>query len=122
MGQDYVLSFTLVPLIPIQETEAWMLADTVLLKEQIGTKEEDTTLGIHRQPESVANPKEVIENAIRLAHQSTTKRRRCNLVIGDLYGIMGVSIDLEKLEKLSAYQDFKNNIRQVFRQRNILSI
>jgi hypothetical protein len=110
----------LVAIVPIQETEAWMLADKELLKSEIGTDKTDTELNIQRQPESFANPKEIIENAIRIARADLTKKKRANLSIGDLYIPIGAEIDLEKLETLSSYQDFQENVREAFRKMNLL--
>jgi hypothetical protein len=110
----------LVAIVPIQETEAWMLADKELLKSEIGTDKTDTELNIHRQPESVANPKEIIENAIRIARADLTKKKRANLSIGDLYIPIGTEIDLEKLETLSSYQAFQENVHEAFRKMNLL--
>ncbi|WP_445082164.1 hypothetical protein [Candidatus Marithrix sp. Canyon 246] len=110
----------LVAVVPIQETEAWMLADKELLKKEINTDETDIKLGIHRAPESIANPKEVIENAIRVTRKNLTKKRRRNLSISDLYLPIGQGMDLKKLESLASYQDFKENIKKAFRKLNLL--
>lgn len=109
----------LIPIVPIQETEAWLLADKDLLKKQIGTDKSDNDLGINREIESIANPKEVIQEAIRIARQDLTKKRRNDLNITDLY-IIGSEIEIDKLEKLSSFQDFKENVRNAFRQLNLL--
>jgi len=110
----------LVAVVPIQETEAWMLADKELLKKEINTNETDIKLGIHRAPESIANPKEIIENAIRVTRKNLTKKRRRNLTISDLYLPIGQSMDLKKLESLPSYQDFKENVKKAFRKLNLL--
>jgi hypothetical protein len=110
----------LVALVPIQEIEAWMLADKELLKREIGTKKTDSELGIDKVPESIASPKEVIEKAIHVARAEFTKRRRSHLTIADLYLPIGQSIDLKKLSQLDSYQDFKENVREAFRKLNLL--
>ena len=110
----------LVAVIPIQETEAWMLADTDLLKREIGTNKTDVELRLHRPPETVANPKEVIANAIRIAREDLSQRRRRNLSIADIYGIIGETIALESLENLSSFQDFNRNLRDAFVKLNLL--
>ena len=51
----------LVPAIPVQMMESWMLADKDLLKNEIGTTKTDNELGINRSPESITDPKAVIE-------------------------------------------------------------
>lgn len=112
---------TLVAVVPIQETEAWMLADKELLKQEIGTDKTDNELQLNRQPEQIANPKEVIENAIRIAREEFVKRRRKKLTIGDLYLPIGQAVDLEKLDNLESYKDFKRNVRQAFIRLNLLN-
>ena len=114
---------TLLPIVPIQETEAWMLADKELLKNYLRTKKTYKELGIDVKPENVADPKEKIKNAIRKAKEHQTKRKRksrSNLEISDLYQIIGTNLALEKLEPLSSYKKFEENVRKVFRELNYL--
>lgn len=103
----------IVPIIPIQETEAWMIADKNLFKKQIGTVLSDSALWIDRSVESMASPKEVVKNAIRLAMENRTKRRRKDLSIDDLYSQIWQTIDLDMLRTLKSYQDFENKIREI---------
>lgn len=110
----------IVAVVPIQETEAWMLADKELLKTQIGTNMSDAELGIHREPEKIANPKEVIESAIRIARIDLPKKCRHKLRIDELYAMMGQSIKLSKLDNLSSFQDFKQNIILTYKQMGII--
>ena len=46
----------LTPVIPVRMTEAWMLADKQLLKDEIGTTKSDDELGINHDPESMSDP------------------------------------------------------------------
>lgn len=110
----------IVALIPIQETESWMLADKELLKREIGTKKSDHELGIHRPPESIAKPKEAIENAIRIGRSAMTRRRRHELTIADLYFPIAQAISIKELEMLDSFNDFKENIKKAFRELNLL--
>lgn len=112
----------LVAIVPIQETESWMLADKALLKTEIGTNLTDEELGLNRTPESVANPKEMVANAIRTARLEFTKRRRRDLTIADLYLPIGQMIELNKLATLPSYQDFQKNVRNSFERLNLLNI
>lgn len=109
----------LVAIIPIQETESWLLADKELLKREIGTTKLDIELGIHRNPETIANPKEIITEAIRIARQDLSQRRRSDLTIADLYLPIGQSIDLDKLQRLPSFQDFQDNVREAFKSLNL---
>jgi len=106
----------LVAIVPVQMTEAWMLSDKDLLKEEIGTSKSNLELGIHKLPETYAAPKQAIEAAIRIARQDLTRRRRRKLTIGELYLPIGQRVSLNKLEKLSSYQKFKEAVRSAFQK------
>lgn len=110
----------LVAIVPVQMTEAWMLSDKDLLKAEIGTSKNDVELGIHRSPEVYADPKQVIETAIRIARQDLTRRRRRELTIGELYSLIGQKVALNTLENLPSYQKFKDAVRGAFRKLNYL--
>ena len=110
----------LTPVVPVHMVEAWMLADKQLLKKEIGTVASDAELGINRMPESFADPKEVISNAIRVARQGMPKRRRRNLDISDLYASIGTKIELKKLGTLPSYNNFKEEVRMAYRMLNLL--
>ena len=100
-------------------TESWMLADKELLKSEIGIESSDLELGIHKNPEEIANPKAVIENIIRLSKENQVKRRRNKgLNISDLYQIIGQKIDVSKLEKLASYMKFKNSLIEKLKELN----
>lgn len=110
----------LVAVVPVRMTEAWMLAETDLLKKEIGTTKSDAELGLNRNPESIANPKRLIADAIRIARQDEVKRRRRELSIEELYLPIGQKVSLTALERLPAYQQFKEAVRSAFRQLNYL--
>lgn len=105
----------LVATVPVQMTEAWMLADTDLLKNEIGTTKTKAELGISKKPESFSDPKKTIQNAILEGRKNQTKRRRKTLSISELYQPIGQKIDLEKLEKLESYIRFKNAVKDSMR-------
>lgn len=110
----------LVAVVPVHMSEAWILADKALLKEELGTDHSDHDLGLSRAPEAYANPKAAIEEAIRRAFEHRSRRHRQQVTIGDLYQPLGQSISLDKLAVLPSYQKFQENIRQAFRQLNYL--
>ncbi|MDI9878424.1 DUF4276 family protein [Flectobacillus longus] len=111
----------LVSVIPVHMTEAWMLADKELLKSEIGTQKTNVDLGIHSAPESIADPKGTINNAIRIAQSDLTRRKRNRgLDISELYQIIGQKIDLSKLENLDSFRQFKENLKSAFRELGFL--
>ena len=110
----------IVPIIPIQMTESWMLADKSLFKKMIGTNKSDNDLGIYKAPEEYANPKEVIKEAIKIAVQERPKRRKGDLRIEELYQLIGQSLAIEELKKVPSFLNFQNNIREVLRKMKYL--
>ncbi|MDJ0670781.1 MAG: DUF4276 family protein, partial [Microcystis sp. M53598_WE2] len=106
----------LVAIVPIQMTEAWILADKELLKKELCTNKSDSELAIDKEPESFSNPKETIKNAINKAREGMTKRDRNKLKIDDLYSPLGTKIELSKLESLSSYKKFEKAVRDIFPQ------
>ncbi|MEA4982537.1 MAG: DUF4276 family protein [Paludibacter sp.] len=106
----------IVPVIPIKMTEAWMMADKELLKIKIAAKGlRDADLGLHRSPESYADPKQIIAEAIRIAQSNRTRRHRNELTISDLYAEMGQTISLQRLRELPSFCQFEENVRVALR-------
>jgi hypothetical protein len=110
----------LVAVIPVQMTEAWILSDKELLKDEIGTNKSDDELGLNKFPELYTDPKQIIEMVIRIARQDLTKRRRHELTIAELYLPLGQKVELSKLEILPSYRKFKDTVREAFRKLNYL--
>jgi hypothetical protein len=110
----------LVAIVPVQMVEAWMLADLDLLRVELDTKESTAQLGIARAPETIADPKSVIENAVRLSQSNKPKKSR-TLTISELYQPIGQKISMDALESLPSYRKFKSSVVQVFRQLNYLN-
>jgi hypothetical protein len=110
----------IVPIVPVQMTESWMLADKNLLRKEIGTNKDDHELDIYKLPEQYSDPKATIEGAIRIAQQERSRRRRKELNISDLYLPIGQSVSIEKLKQIPSYNKFQDNIRNAFRKLNYL--
>lgn len=111
----------IVPLVPIQETESWMLADKDFFRSAINTRKTDAELNIVGNPESFTDPKARITEAIRIGRADMPKKIRDSINISDLYSLIGQGMNLERLETLTSFQDFKNKIRDSFRELNLLS-
>ena len=112
----------LVAVIPVQMTEAWMLADTKLLKEKIGTDKSDSELALPtkaNQIESISDSKATIGNALRIA-QSEQSRRRKKLQISDLYSPVSQELTIEKLQQLSSYNNFEQNVLAAIKKLNYM--
>lgn len=118
--QKNVSCKNLVAIIPIHMTEACMLADKDLLKDEIGTDMSNTDLGISRPPEMIADPKKNIENALSIAQAHLPKRRK-KILIEDLYQPIGQKVAIEKLETLSSFNKFKISVEEALRKLNYLN-
>jgi hypothetical protein len=106
----------LVAVVPVQMTEAWMLADAQLLKEELGTQKSNVELGIHKNPEDYGDPKDAIKNAIRISRQKETKRRRKNLKIDELYSSIGQKLGLATLNSLKSYRKFMDSVKAAYQK------
>lgn len=109
----------LVAVIPVQMSEAWMLADKQLFKEELNTTKTDAELNINKDPEAIANPKSIIEIALQVSQAHLSKRRN-RLTIGELYQPIGQKISISKLEELDSFRKFKISVENAFKELNYL--
>lgn len=112
----------LVAIIPVQMTEAWMLADIDLLIREIGTSLSCENLNLpckSKQVEAIANPKYRIEDALRIA-QSHVAKRRNRIKINDLYTPIAQRISIQNLEALPSFRNFFISARQSLIKLNYL--
>jgi hypothetical protein len=117
---DQAFSKMLMALVPVYETEAWMLADLDLLKSEIGTELSGQDLGLARPPERIARPKEAIAEAIRRAQAHRPRRHRYQVQIDELYAALGPQTELKKLAQLPSFRDFEQNLRAALQKLNFL--
>lgn len=111
----------IVPTIPIQMIESWMLADKPLLKSLINAEAmTDSELGLDRAPETYADPKRAINEAIRITMEGKPKKRRDEIRISDLYEILGHELTLDSLRTIPSFCDFERRVTDAFKQMNLL--
>jgi hypothetical protein len=104
----------LVPLIPVQMTEAWLLADPEALRQIIGTSmtaNELRLLARAHQVESDPDPKQTLNELVRRA--TAHRRRRRPVRVGDLFAPLARTIHLERLQGVPAYRQFVADISSV---------
>jgi hypothetical protein len=118
LPQDHIEH--LIPIVPVQMSEAWMLADLPLLLEQIGTNLSPNDLNLNRNPESYHDPKAAISEAIVQARSGMTRRRRSELRIADLYDIMGQTISIDALRKLPSFLHFEAKVTAFYQSQSLL--
>ncbi len=113
----------MVAIIPVQMTEAWMLADIELLLNEINTTKSRNDLNLPtrvRNVESISDPKERIEKALILAQRDVSRRRK-KLKISDLYSPISQKVDIQSLELLPSYLRFKESVRESLVKLNYLN-
>ena len=114
---------SLVPIIPIQATEAWMLAaDHDLLRREIGTNKSARDLGLvsrARQVESDPDPKQTLKEIIRKANEERSRRRR-EVDLRLLYAPLGREISLERLGNVPSYKQFMKDLTETLKILNLI--
>jgi len=112
--------FRLVPLIPVRETEAWMLADKQWLEEELkalGAKPASLPLPGLQEIEAIADPKSKLEEVIRAALEHKTRRqRKRSRGIEFLYESAGTEVRIEVLERLPAFKEFETSLKNALAQ------
>ena len=106
---------SVVPVIPIQMTEAWMMADSDALIAVIGTQASQTDLELPSRPlqvESLADPKLKLRDVLGIAQSRRPRRRRRELKISDLYEPLARMVRLDRLKLVPAYLRFHEDLTQ----------
>jgi hypothetical protein len=105
----------LLPIVPVQMTEAWMLADPEALRVVVGTAAQGQELGLPahaHEVESDPYPKRTLEQAVHNALASRPKRRQ-RIVLNTIYEPLARQISLERLEEVPAYRRFVADMTDV---------
>ena len=119
-NSDEPLCKNLVAVIPIQMTEAWLLADKDTFREELGTNKTFQELGLTfslKHTEKISNPKSKIQDIMRIAFKNVPRRK---VSIGSLYSPLGQKVNLKVLEKLPSYLKFKNNLLEALIKLNYI--
>lgn len=120
LGAQYGGATAGVPVVPVRETEAWAIVDGDALRNVFGTKLSDAKMGLPgsaREIERVLDPKQVLENACRLATQPG--RRRTPVSTSPYLSALGEQISLQKLRGLGAFKSFENDLRVALTRLNV---
>jgi hypothetical protein len=111
----------LLPIIPIQAIEAWMLADCEMLLIELRTDLSARELGIPEKAslvESISKPKLRLNEAIARVNKYRRPHQRVNIRF--LYEPLGQRIRLDRLKQLNAYKQFEKELTQVFIDLNLI--
>lgn len=114
----------LVPIIPIQMTEAWMLVDHMALQATIGTTMTAQELGVPAKAKLVeadSNPKQTLHLILQKAYAHRPKRQRHNQAsVSTLYSLLGRQISLERLQHVPSYRKFENDLTTTLKKLTLI--
>lgn len=112
----------LVPIIAVREIEAWLLADAEAFYSEVSEHGEFNTQNLPLPPiqilEKRADPKNVIIGLLK--NVISKKRKNPHKDISQLYAPLGDKASLEKLERLSAFQKFKQELEKSLMELKII--
>ena len=115
---------SLVPIVPVQITEAWMLAaDHDLLREVMGTNLSAQNLGLvnrARQVEADPNPKQTLKQIMQKAYAERPRRHR-EADINPLYALLGRQINLDRLINVPSYKQFMEDLTEALRSLELIA-
>jgi hypothetical protein len=111
----------LIPLIPVQMIEAWLLADPEALRQVIGT--DMSTRDLHlpvqaHQVESDPDPKQTLKDVVQRA--TAQRRRRRAIRVSDMFAPLARTISLERLRSVPAYQQFVTDMSAALSELQII--
>jgi hypothetical protein len=110
-----------VGVVPVHETEAWLLADGEALRVVFGTRRTAKDLGLPTVPaevESLPDPKNALREAQRRALDGRGRSRR-NLDLP--YELIAETVDLAALRRLSAFRRFEADLREALAALGLLA-
>ena len=105
-----------VAVVPVRVTEAWALADGDALRGAFGTTLDDEGLGLPTRPQEVehlAEPKQVLDHALREAVGGSRRRRHR---VSTYLNAIGERVRLARLRAVPAYRRFEGDLRAALRQ------
>lgn len=108
-----------VPVIPIREMEAWGLADGDALRTVFGTSLTNAQLGLPshaRQVESLADPKQTLEEAYRRVLGKTRPKKRA----ADFLDALGLQTSLVRLRQLPSFRYMEKHLQRTLLELHVL--
>ncbi|WP_420458453.1 DUF4276 family protein [Neolewinella sp.] len=103
-----IVDLPIIPLIPVQETEAWLLADRDRLREALNTELTNQQLDLHGDPERYADPKAKLQEVVRRANEG--RGTHMEIELSALYDTLGESCRFDTLGRLPSYQRFRDSL------------
>lgn len=107
-----------VAVVPVRETEAWVLCDPDALWRAIGTPLSTEDLALTRRVESIADPKSTLQQV----GKRIAGRRGARRTLGSEYFLqrLGEYVDLERLRTVPAFRQLDADLREALRRLRIV--
>lgn len=110
-------NFGAVAVIPIRETEAWLLADGDALRRAFGTSRSNDDLGLTRHPhevERIEDPKQVLASVY---DQVTNLRKgRKKNVVSAYFELIGEMVSVAELSKVPSFKQVETQLIEVLQK------
>lgn len=109
-----------VGIVPVRETEAWLMADGNALRQAFGTSLSDERLGVTKPPrrvEQLTDPKLAFASAFAATSPNSTRKR---LGATAFLNVLGECISLAILRQIPAFQTLEAELTDVLARQGIL--
>jgi hypothetical protein len=109
-----------VAVVPIRETEAWVIADGDAIRHVFDTQRTDSELGLpspSRAAESVADPKASLDSAFAVTEPSGRRRKQG---VSPYLSALGEQVSLTRLRELDAFLALEAELKAALRQLGIM--
>ncbi|MFV8749277.1 hypothetical protein ACNOYE_01870 [Nannocystaceae bacterium ST9] len=114
LREQLATSHACVAVVPIQMTDAWLLADFAVFQRVLGTTLDSSALGVPTRGQAIerlADPKQTLTDAWRVVHEHPRRAYR----LTSIYQPIGEQVRLDELRKLSGYLAFESELEQALR-------
>lgn len=110
--KDHQLGASWIPVVPVRMTEAWLLHDQHAIRRAAGNPNGDATLQLvgFNQWETIADPKEMLFRAFRLACGLSGRRLQKFDVHHARYRLATLIEDFSPLRRLETFNHFEKNL------------
>jgi Domain of unknown function (DUF4276) len=109
----------LVPVVPVRETEAWLLADPEGIRRTFGTTRSIEELGLPANAgdvEHVPDPKALLATDYQRTVGAGRRRRRAVRGYQGFFALLGEQVALARLEDVPAFRRFEADLIDALRQ------
>ncbi|MGA0584504.1 MAG: DUF4276 family protein [Castellaniella sp.] len=108
-----------IAVVPIRETEAWMIADGDAIRQVFGTNKSNAMLSLpaHRAAEKAADPKAILQAAFKAAQPLERQRKRG---LSPYLNALGEQVALDCLRELSAFAELEKDLRTALKRLKVL--